>query len=518
MGFMREKVMARTIVFSLIAVGMVYVILVGISAVWGQSEALPPATIIGFSSDTLSITVADAEAGQTRSTFVWHTVGVSDTQQLRLEAYRVNKWESLLNTGEILPASGSREVTILHPLNFGPPTYRLSIVNSNSQVLDERTIVIPYDTLDLEEAPAISSFVTDATLLDANALARGDATIPVYWQVTNRPPNANLVFEQVLTDGRIVSVELPRLNLWVPSAGQGPTLPIYAQGETQLQLRLRLVDMMTGDVYDEDSLSLPISGTVVAPPAATAPPRPSPVPQPNTSAMSIVSFTVSPDTVDRGATVTLSWEVKGTAEVGIWRLQPGGSVADFIADQPLIGTWTLTLPEYYVDTAWFTLWATDAAGNTISADATVKIRCPYTYFFGQTAGETNCPYAPAKDISAVYQRFERGFMLWRSDNSQIYVLRDGGNLSRYQDTWTQADVLDTGTPPVGLLAPIRGFGKVWATQIGVKDALGWATGAEQTYTMRLQSSGAFKYAYLYLTLPDNRVIYLVESSWGLLGG
>jgi hypothetical protein len=120
-------------------------------------------------------------------------------------------------------------------------------------------------------------------------------------------------------------------------------------------------------------------------------------------------------------------------------------------------------------------------------------------------------------VNASFQAFEHGFMVWNDDRNQIYVFFDGGSLGRYQDTWTEGETFDTGTPPAGLVAPERGFGKVWTTELGVRDRLGWATSQEQPYTMRTQTSGAYRYPYTYLMLPDGRVVYMVEGSWGFLG-
>jgi hypothetical protein len=120
-------------------------------------------------------------------------------------------------------------------------------------------------------------------------------------------------------------------------------------------------------------------------------------------------------------------------------------------------------------------------------------------------------------VDAAFQPFERGFMVWIGDVRSIYVFYTGSSLGRHSDTWTEGEVFDTGEPPAGLVRPERGFGKVWTNELGVRDSIGWATGPEQAYTVRIQTSGADRYPYTYLTLPDGRIVYLVEFSWGSVG-
>ncbi len=108
-------------------------------------------------------------------------------------------------------------------------------------------------------------------------------------------------------------------------------------------------------------------------------------------------------------------------------------------------------------------------------------------------------------------------MLWRGDIGQIYALLNGGTVRRYQDTWVEGDIVAVdATPPSGMYQPERGFGKVWAEDEWLREQLGWATAPEEGYTMRMQSSGAYRYPYTYMTLPDDRVVYVIETQWDFL--
>src|SRR5690606_37328545 len=109
-------------------------------------------------------------------------------------------------------------------------------------------------------SPAILSFSTPLTDVNRNALIQRTARVPVSWDTTNRPFIANLVFDQVLPDGSALNVELPRPLPWVASTGQGMAAPILpSEDATEIVLRLRMVNMLTREVYDEETITLPIA-------------------------------------------------------------------------------------------------------------------------------------------------------------------------------------------------------------------------------------------------------------------
>ena len=94
-------------------------------------------------------------------------------------------------------------------------------------------------------------------------MAQRAERVPVSWSVSNRPQNSNLVFEQILSDGRLVNVELPRQNPIVPSSGSGVVAPLLPGGNaTQIQLVLRLIDLGTGSEYARRTITVPIVSTI----------------------------------------------------------------------------------------------------------------------------------------------------------------------------------------------------------------------------------------------------------------
>ncbi|MEP6988664.1 MAG: hypothetical protein ABI970_23895, partial [Chloroflexota bacterium] len=115
--------------------------------------------------------------------------------------------------------------------------------------------------------PGITSFTSSVTSLDAASLAGRNIRVPVAWATANRPDTANLVFEQPLPDGRVMNVELPRDNSFVPSSGVGVVVPFPpGEGITEVRLRVTLADFVTGKVLDQRELVIPIgSATAVTP-------------------------------------------------------------------------------------------------------------------------------------------------------------------------------------------------------------------------------------------------------------
>lgn len=94
--------------------------------------------------------------------------------------------------------------------------------------------------------------------------------------------------------------------------------------------------------------------------------------------------------------------------------------------------------------------------------------------------QLGCPASPlTESLPAAWQSFQNGTMIWL--NGEIYVLYGGAQTYAYfADSFQQGIDAETSAevPPVGLLAPVRGFLKVWANNPTVRGALGWATAGE----------------------------------------
>jgi hypothetical protein len=98
-------------------------------------------------------------------------------------------------------------------------------------------------------------------------------------------------------------------------------------------------------------------------------------------------------------------------------------------------------------------------------------------------GRLGCPASEPAIVWSVWQPFERGYMLWRSDTRRVIVFYGGDRTwTEFTDQWTEgAAIPSRGTPPPGLSAPIRGFGYIWGTYDSVYDGIGWALEQEKGF-------------------------------------
>lgn len=238
-------------------------------------DSTPPA-ILAFSADRTEISLAEVEAGDQSITFTYQTVGMTEGYTLALQEFQINQWVTLTDDPEELPApKGEITANIRHSLDFGAPRYRLLIVRAGTNIVGERTWLLTYTEPDEPaDPPTIATFTAATTSLSANALAYENATITVSWQIDNRLPSVNPVFEQLLEDGTAVVVELPRFNRWIPSSGTGPLAPVLPENARRFELQLSLVDLATGTLYDSQQIEITVTGTLATPtPAPTARPR-----------------------------------------------------------------------------------------------------------------------------------------------------------------------------------------------------------------------------------------------------
>jgi hypothetical protein len=253
---------------------LLVVLLITVSAASAQTGQRIPA-IVQFTSGTPSFTVTELEAGTAQTVLAWHIINIAN-QRITLESYSLSGWQSLLGEDETLPPVGTREVAVAHPLTFGTPTYRLAVVDDDEgRVVSEQYLTIPYT--EAAEAPTIEQFTTDTTELNSAELIQRSARALVRWSVTGRTPTSNLLFEQVLSPEDVISVELPREFLWVPSQGQGEVAPdVPLALEAGVVLRLTVIDVITGTIYDQAEITVPVTGAELSLPPAAAPKTPAP--------------------------------------------------------------------------------------------------------------------------------------------------------------------------------------------------------------------------------------------------
>lgn len=250
------------------------------------------------------------------------------------------------------------------------------------------------------------------------------------------------------------------------------------------------------------------SPTLVSP-TLTAPP-PSIPPQPSPPAAPVVYY-FQADVVeaDPGDTVTLSWATAGASSVAIYHLFDGrlGEPHWEVGAQ---GSVTYAIPSEERNAATFMLFAQTPPHPAVTARLTIQLRCTGAWFIA--APPAVCPQAPPLYSPAAEQPFEHGVMLWVGELDRIYVLYadDSPAWSAFVDEFDEGEPADdpTLTPPAGLYQPVRGFGRVWRSQPGVRDRLGWATAPEAGYVTTWQTTSYTRYNQVYLRGLDGGVYHL----------
>lgn len=261
----------------------------------------------------------------------------------------------------------------------------------------------------------------------------------------------------------------------------------------------------------------------------TATPTPV-VPQP-----AIESFTLHTARLAPGAAITASWTVRGARQrslcydyYGAGDRRVGGGCLHALP--PVAAKYAFTLEPaevdvYYVD---FALNAVNGApqGENVLVEPLKEDRistvlpatCPYPWFHRLEL--TWCALAEAADYpGAVAQRFEQGLALYlpprQAMPNRVIVLYDDGRATRAMAAPQTTVPADLEVPP-GFHAPARQFYSLWSADSSVlhalRDTLGWATAAPQTFTAREQCAEAPPaYAQLcYLTGPG-QTLYAVDG-------
>ncbi len=152
------------------------------------------------------------------------------------------------------------------------------------------------------------------------------------------------------------------------------------------------------------------------------------------------------------------------------------------------------------------------------ASAGISLKCEREYFF--STFQEQCPRQAVQEAAGAFQPFERGFMIWLPrpdlDNPYIYAFSGTGEVMIYPDTWRDVEQESDPTlnPPNGLLQPVRGFGKVWRELVWPQDKLGRATANESAFQLKFQVEARESIPGVsYLTLPDGRILKLMDFQW-----
>jgi LysM repeat protein len=124
------------------------------------------------------------------------------------------------------------------------------------------------------------TFSTISPTISRSYLQTSNPIFNVSWTITDRPPNSNLRFEQLLPNGTFINVELPRNEPYVASEGNG-FVRLYNPGNVnQIVLYMTLYNTVNGVTLAYREMVIQILDLPPSPVAPTPTYVPTPVPPP----------------------------------------------------------------------------------------------------------------------------------------------------------------------------------------------------------------------------------------------
>jgi hypothetical protein len=129
--------------------------------------------------------------------------------------------------------------------------------------------------------------------------------------------------------------------------------------------------------------------------------------------------------------------------------------------------------------------------------------------------------ASAGASPALWQPFERGWMVHVAQLNRVYILYADGTYASVVDRWERGMPEDDPAleAPSGLYEPVRELGYVWREH-GLGASLGWATAPEVSYQAISQCEIPAPETICYLTGPNDEVIRMRGNTptWSWWGG
>jgi eukaryotic-like serine/threonine-protein kinase len=163
------------------------------------------------------------------------------------------------------------------------------------------------------------------------------------------------------------------------------------------------------------------------------------------------------------------------------------------------------------DTPTPTPTPTETPSPTPACENPVDAR--FTATWEQRFERLGCPASEAKSISAAEEPFEHGRMFWQQNTGQILVLYSNGTWAAYDDAWSAGDPdysCPASAPSASPPTPLRGFGRVWCNEAGVRDGLGSATLAERGFPAWVQY---FDYGWILHTDEERNYVFYAGGEW-----
>ncbi len=233
----------------------------------------------------------------------------------------------------------------------------------------------------------------------------------------------------------------------------------------------------------------------------------------------IVSFTVSPNPVERGQDLRVAWQVNGASQATLWQLTYDSKLdrwyrqPDPISSGSNIGEYRLTVPRDARHRVRFELEAKNASGDSVTMASDEIVLACHPLFF-KAPSPPWCPNAP-ETTPAAFQAFEGGYMIWRSDTTQVVVLRQATpDLPPDWFAFFPTDAVASRPLPTAGILPGEHFQRAWANLPDHWQSLGVAIVPEQTYTLTTQLSFSRgdmlnQNDDLYLTFPTGAIAHLL---------
>jgi hypothetical protein len=233
----------------------------------------------------------------------------------------------------------------------------------------------------------------------------------------------------------------------------------------------------------------------------------------------------STQTVDAGASLTLSWESVNADTAQLEQLDANQAVVQTFSVTPN-GQLPVTVPSTAGDVIYRLTVFRAGRMDTRSVVVTVQVTCPIPWFFNAPQ-EAGCAFSAPTTFVGKYQSFQNGLMfnVYINGEDRVYGLNSSNmRYMVYTNTWdgTTVHTSGCGVAPAGLLDPQDVFNWMFHTQLGTvglwcdpANGIGWATAPAnltmvQTYQFELNSPA------FYIQLPGFGIVR-ISNDGGITG-
>jgi LysM domain len=217
----------------------------------------------------------------------------------------------------------------------------------------------------------------------------------------------------------------------------------------------------------------------------------------------IVTFTADPNPAEPGGAITVSWQVEGTQYALLTVLdtasnQPLGTVLEL----PASGSTTIQAPSSGTTEMLLRLEAAN-----LTSEYPVRM---YARLADSTLIVPIAIHQTSYTTQAIYQPFMNGFMIYRADDSAIFVF-GLASVGIYPPT-SLRNLPDNpySDAPDGFYAPINDFGRIWGNDENTRKYMGWATTPVQSYQATVNELGEDSIS---ISLPDGRTVFIDHQTW-----